>query len=183
MFVLFLTFHAQPILLSNTASSFTEASDNIGISDIATIDEPPHDKTNKMTMRPAKTQISLGIHPVWSESSLCAQWVAKDPRFLHADSKDSDQTGRTPRLIWVFAGRTATLLVLSWGAQTYYPSSKWQSCWSDCPDEEFFDYCFSLFTICSWVSMVSPSITHVFAGHIVQTLIMPYICILHLYLT
>ena len=28
--------------------------------------EPPHDKTNKMTVRPAKTQISLGIHPVWS---------------------------------------------------------------------------------------------------------------------
>ena len=52
------------------------------------------------------TQISLGIHPVWSESSLCAQWVAKDPRFLHADSKDSDQTGRMPRLIWVFAGST-----------------------------------------------------------------------------
>ena len=24
-------------------------------------------------MHPAKTQISLGIHPVWSESSLCAQ--------------------------------------------------------------------------------------------------------------
>ena len=47
-----------------------------------------------MTMRPAKTQISLGIHPVWSESSLCAQWVAKDPSFLHADSEDPDQTGR-----------------------------------------------------------------------------------------
>ena len=28
-------------------------------------------------------------------------------------SEDSDQTGRMPRLIWVFAGRTATLLVLS----------------------------------------------------------------------
>ena len=40
------------------------------------------------------------------QSSLCAQWVAKDPWFLHADSKDSDQTGRMPRLIWVFAGRT-----------------------------------------------------------------------------
>ena len=26
--------------------------------------EPPHDKTNKMTVRTAKTQISLGIHPV-----------------------------------------------------------------------------------------------------------------------
>ena len=31
------------------------------------------------------------IRPVWSESSLCAQWVAKDPSFLHADSEDSDQ--------------------------------------------------------------------------------------------
>ena len=68
--------------------------------------ESPHDKTNKMTVRPTKTQISLGIRPVWSESYLCAQRVAKDPRFLHADSEDSDQTGRMPRLIWVFAGRT-----------------------------------------------------------------------------
>ena len=77
--------------------------------------EPPRDKTNKVTMRPAKTQISLGIHPVWSESSLCAQSIAKDPSFLHADSEDSDQTGRMPRLIWVFAVRTLILLVLSWG--------------------------------------------------------------------
>ena len=67
--------------------------------------EPRHDKTNKMSVRPAKTQISLGIRPVWSESSrcpvwsessLCAQWVAKDPMLLHADSEDSDQT--MPRL-------------------------------------------------------------------------------------
>ena len=28
--------------------------------------EPRHDKTNKMSVRPAKTQISLDIHPVWS---------------------------------------------------------------------------------------------------------------------
>ena len=75
--------------------------------------EPPHDKTNKVAVRPAKTQISLGIRPVWSESSLCTEWVAKDPSFLRADSKDSDQTGQMPRLIWVFAGRTAILLVLS----------------------------------------------------------------------
>ena len=64
--------------------------------------EPQHDKTNKVTVRPAKIQISLGICPVYSESSLCAQWVAKDPSFLHADSKDS-----------VFAGRTLILLGLS----------------------------------------------------------------------
>ena len=50
--------------------------------------ESRHDKTNKMSVRPAKPQISLGIRPVWSESSLCAHLVAKDPRFLHADSKD-----------------------------------------------------------------------------------------------
>ena len=77
--------------------------------------EPPRDKTNKVSVRPAKTQISLGIRPVWSASSLCAQWVAKGPSFLHADSEASDHTGRMPRLIWVFAGRTTILLVLSWG--------------------------------------------------------------------
>ena len=57
-------------------------------------------------VRPAKTQISLGIRPFWSESSFCAQWVAKDQTFLQADSEDSDQIGRMHRLIWVFAGRT-----------------------------------------------------------------------------
>ena len=35
--------------------------------------ESRHDKTNKVSVRPAKTRISLGIRPVWSESSLCAQ--------------------------------------------------------------------------------------------------------------
>ena len=79
------------------------------------INEPPRDKTYNVAVRPAKTQIRLGIRPVWTESLLCAQWVAKDPSFLHADSEDSDQTGRMPRLIWVFAGRTLTLLVLSRG--------------------------------------------------------------------
>ena len=59
-------------------------------------------KPTKWSMCPAKTQISLGIHPVWSESLL---WVAKDLSFLHADSEDSDQTGQMPRLSWVFAGR------------------------------------------------------------------------------
>ena len=66
-----------------------------------------------MSVRPLKTQISLGIRPVRSESLLCAQWVVKDPSFLHADSEDSDQTGRLPRLILIFAGGTAIFLVLS----------------------------------------------------------------------
>ena len=40
--------------------------------------EPQHDKTNKLAC-------------VWLESSQCTQWVGKDPRFLHADSENSDQ--------------------------------------------------------------------------------------------
>ena len=74
------------------------------------------DKTNKMSVCPAKTQISLGYHLVWSESSLCVQWVGKDPSFLHKDREDSDQTGWMPRLIWVFAGRTCHFVgfVMRW---------------------------------------------------------------------
>ena len=71
--------------------------------------EPRHNKTNKMSMRPAKTQISLGIRPVWSESSLSA-WRKLGSWAIHwAHYEDSDQTGRMPRLIWVFAGRTVIL--------------------------------------------------------------------------
>ena len=62
--------------------------------------EPPHDKTNKMT----------GL-----ESSLSA-WRKLGSLATHwAHSEDTDQTGRMPRLIRVFAGRTVSLLVLSWG--------------------------------------------------------------------
>ena len=69
-------------------------------------------------MRPAKTPISLGIFPVWSESSLSA-WRKLGSLATHwAHSEDSDQTGRMPRLIWVFAGRRVILLVLSWGDST-----------------------------------------------------------------
>ena len=50
-------------------------------------------KPTKWPVRPEKTKISLGIRPVWSESLLCAQWVAKDPMFLHTDSDDSEQIG------------------------------------------------------------------------------------------
>ena len=40
-----------------------------------------------------------GYPPSFIRSLLCAQWVAKDPSSLHADSEDSRQTGRMPRLI------------------------------------------------------------------------------------
>ena len=71
-------------------------------------------KPAKWHVRPAKTQISLGIHPVWSESLLSA-WRKLGSLATHwVHSKDSDQTEPMLRLIWVFAGRTVILLVLSW---------------------------------------------------------------------
>ena len=73
-------------------------------------------KPLKWHVRPAKTQISLGIRPVWSESSLSA-WRKLGSLAIHwAQSEDSDKTGRIRRLMWVFAGRTVILLALSWGS-------------------------------------------------------------------
>ena len=57
-----------------------------------------------MTVHPANTEISLGICPVWSETLLFA-WRNLGSLATHLmDSEDSDQTGRMPRLIWVFTG-------------------------------------------------------------------------------
>ena len=75
---------------------------------------PRHDKTNKMTVHPTKTQTSLSISPVWSESLLYAWKNLEFWATYWAYSKNSDQTGWMPRLIWVFAGHTITLLVLSY---------------------------------------------------------------------
>ena len=73
-------------------------------------------KPTKWSVRRAKTQISLGIRPVWSESSLCAQWVAKDPSFLHGNSEDSIRLGGCPGWIESSLGPHAILFVLSRGS-------------------------------------------------------------------
>ena len=51
---------------------YTHTQDRINYLQKSIVYEPPHDKTNNVVVRPAKTQISLGIRPVWSESSLSA---------------------------------------------------------------------------------------------------------------
>ena len=72
-------------------------------------------KPTKWHVPPANTQISLGIRQIWSESSLSA-WRKLGSLATHwAHSKDSDQTGQMPRLIWVFTGSTVILLLLWWG--------------------------------------------------------------------
>ena len=42
----------------------------------------------------------------------------------YAGSENSDQTGWMPMLIWVFAGRTLTLLVLSWGGSIMFKGER-----------------------------------------------------------
>ena len=66
-----------------------------------------------MSVPPAKTRISRSIRPVGSESSLSTWWKLGSLATHWAHSEDSDQTGWMSRLIWVFAGRTVTLFVLS----------------------------------------------------------------------
>ena len=69
-------------------------------------------KPTKWPVHPATTQISLSIHLVWSESSLWALRIPKVSSYgqrrlwsVWADAQ-ADHSGRMPRLIWVFAGRT-----------------------------------------------------------------------------
>ena len=45
-------------------------------------------KPTMWPVHPAKTHISRGIRPVWSESLLCAQWVAEETMILHVDRED-----------------------------------------------------------------------------------------------
>ena len=102
--------------------------------------EPRNDKTNKMSVCPEKTQISLGISPVWSESSLSA-WRKLGSLATHwAHSKDSDQTGRMPRLIWVFAGLTLILLFCHETAQMFSSIQKINVVWMKLPKENSYKW-------------------------------------------
>ena len=74
--------------------------------------EPVHNKTNKMACAP--TELRSTWASAQSDQSLLSPW--KKLRFLATHwvhSKDSDQTGQMLRLIWVFAGHTCILLVLT----------------------------------------------------------------------
>ena len=63
-------------------------------------------------VRPAKTQISLAICPVWSESLLSASRKLGSLATHWAHSKDSDQTGRMP-FCWFCHDATHFCLVCS----------------------------------------------------------------------
>ena len=71
-----------------------------------------HDKTNKTSVRPEKTR-SAWASAQSDQSSLSAGRYLGSLATHWAYSEDPDQSRRMPRLIWVFAGRTLVLLVLS----------------------------------------------------------------------
>ena len=62
-------------------------------------------------VRPAKIQ----IRAVWSESSLGAFWIAKDAKFIHADSKAS----RKPRFYIVKLGFAGVYIIFLIFAQKH----------------------------------------------------------------
>ena len=68
-----------------------------------TVYEPQHDKTNNVAVRPAKTQMSLGIRPVWSVFAVRMKkpWVLSYPlrpakTQISWASAQSDQSIRCP---------------------------------------------------------------------------------------
>ena len=74
--------------------------------------ESRHNKTNKVSVRLAKTQISLSIRPVWSESSLSARRKLGSFASQWAHSEDSHQTGRT--LILLVLSCRASFRIALW---------------------------------------------------------------------
>ena len=75
----------------------------------------------KWPVRLSKTRISLGNRPVWSESLLSTQRNLGSLASHWMHSEDSDQTGRMPRLIWVFAECTDHFVgfVMLWFSYVY----------------------------------------------------------------
>ena len=77
------------------------------------INEPPHDKPTislcvQQRLRSAWTSAQ-------SDQSSLSAWRKLVSLATHWAQSKTDQTGRMSRLIWVFAGCTLILLVLSWG--------------------------------------------------------------------
>ena len=78
-----------------------------------------HDKTNKMSVRPAKTLISMGIRPVWSESQSLSAW-RKPWVPTERTAKTLIRLGGCPGWSESSLGAHSFLLVLSFVAHMVY---------------------------------------------------------------
>ena len=75
---------------------------------------------------PAKTRISLYIHPVWKGFLIYPSLDSLKAVEAHAISEDSDQTASRCRLIWVFACRVNLIVgfVMRWHIIFFYFSKE-----------------------------------------------------------
>ena len=88
-------------------------------------------------LHPAKTRISLGIRPVWSESFL---WIAKDPSFLHA-AKTRIRLGKCQGWSESLLGAQLVLLVLSWDGSIMSFYRFWCAAASFVKDKQMKSHC------------------------------------------
>ena len=131
--------------------------------------KPQHDKTNNMTCAPSELR-STWASTQSDQSLLYALRIAKDIKLLHADSEASDQTGRMPSLICIFAGRTCHFVgfvmlqlicispIIQWGqisgseasSSSLYCLIEQRRLWQDCgkPQPSLFNYVVSTFFSC-----------------------------------
>ena len=75
-------------------------------------------KPTKWHVCPVKTQINLGIRPVWSESCLSTWGRLKSLAIIRAHSEASNQTWWSESSL----GAKVILLVLLWGGSFYFVS-------------------------------------------------------------
>ena len=102
--------------------------------------------TKQNDVRGAKTQDSLGILTVWSESSLCAVWVANDLNFHQSDSEDwQDWANAQADLSLGFAHRSFCCLLLRIILSLNQPRYSWLQA------QKFtsFEHC------CLWISLLN----------------------------
>ena len=84
-------------------------------------------KQTKSHVRPANTQISLGIRPVWSESSLSAWRIIGSLATYWVHSEGSEQNG----MIWVFAGQCSSIRTAATAATTTTTTTEWAATWQN----------------------------------------------------
>ena len=130
---------SKKVLLHNDKSIGTDRSDRHETE----LCEPPHDKTNKILCSQRRLR-SAWASTQSDQSSLSAWRKLRSLATYWAQSKDSDQTGRMPRLIWVFARRRVILLVLSWGG-SYMNVRNWAKIKSETHYTPFEKMCFRNF--------------------------------------
>ena len=104
-------------------------------------------KPTKWHVRPAKTQISLGIRPVWSESSLSAwrKLRSLDTQWTHSEDSDQNQN-QNQNCYWWHVQMTIIHQDLWWGKLVPSPYKR-----SEPSNRVFCSFSSRKASICKWI--------------------------------